>query len=100
MAMWCAIDMETGIADCHAGCFVHEAVVGEGEVTPGETCGGDVLTVTHTGPYDTVGRTWMAVYEHAAQLGRTPGPGWEIYVDDPGDTPAEQLRTEIYLPLS
>lgn len=100
MAMWCAMDPETGIADCHAGCMVHEAVDGEGEITPGMTAAGEVLVVTHTGSYDTVGQTWMATYKHAAQLGRAPGAGWEIYVDDPQETPVEELRTVIHLPLA
>ena len=100
MAMWCAMDMASGLADCHAGCFVHDAVAGEGEITPGISQAGEALTTVHTGPYDTVGRSWMAVYKRAGELGRTPGPGWEIYVDDPTDTPAERLRTEIFLPLS
>lgn len=100
MAVWCAMDMATGVAECHAGCFVHAPVQGEGEITPGWTQGGDVLTVTHTGPYDTVGQTWMAVYKHAASLGRTPGAGWEIYLNDPATTPADQLQTKIHLPLT
>ena len=100
MAVWCAMDMESGIADCHAGCFVHDKLQGEGEITAGETQGGDVLTVTHTGPYDTVGRSWMAVYRRASELGRRPGAGWEIYVDDPTETPAESLRTLIHLPVA
>jgi len=100
MAMWVSMDMEAGIADCHAGCFVVEAVAGEGEITPGETAAGEALVVTHVGPYDTVGTSWMAAYGRAAELGRAPGSGWEIYVDDPGDTPAAELRTRIHLPLS
>jgi len=99
MAMWCAMDMDSGIADCHAGCLVAHAVQGEGEITPGTTAGGDVLVTTHKGPYDTVGQSWQAVYKRAAELGRTPGAGYEIYVDDPTDTPAAELRTEIHLPL-
>lgn len=99
MAMWVAMDMETGVADCHAGAFVTEPLEGEGDITPGTTAGGDALVVTHTGPYDTVGQTWMAVYQRAAELGRTPGAGWEIYLDDPGTTPAAELRTRIHLPL-
>lgn len=99
MAMWCAMDMETGIADCHAGCFVSEPVEGEGEITPGTTTAGEVLAITNTGSYDTVGQSWMAVYKHAAELGRQPGAGWEIYVDDPGNTPEAELRTQIFLPL-
>mmetsp|Transcript_12853 Transcript_12853/g.40774 ORF Transcript_12853/g.40774 Transcript_12853/m.40774 type:complete len:153 (-) Transcript_12853:184-642(-) len=99
MAMWCAMDMETGIADCHAGCFVEGPVEGEGEITPGQTAAGDALLVTHTGPHATVGQSWMAVYKHAAELGRTPGAGWEIYIDDPRDTPESELRTQIHLPV-
>lgn len=99
MAVWVAMDMQTGVADCHAGAFVAEALDGAGEITAGTTAGGDVLVVTHTGPYDTVGQSWMAVYKRAAELGRAPGAGWEIYLNDPGDTPAEALQTRIHLPL-
>ena len=99
MAMWCDMDMQTGIADCHAGFFVHEAVAADGDITPGESAAGEALTITHIGPYDTVGQSWMAVYKRAAELGRTPGAGWEIYANDPGNTPAAELRTEIHLPL-
>jgi effector-binding domain-containing protein len=99
MSMWCAMDMESGIADTHAGCFVEGEVEGEGEITPGVTPGGDVLRLVHRGGYDTMGQSWGRVYAHAQQLGRRSGAGWEIYVDDPGEVDAESLRTEIYLPV-
>jgi len=100
MAVWWAMDMDSGIADCQAGCFVAEAVEGEGDITAGVTACGDVLTVVHKGPYDSVGQSWMAVYKKAAELGRAPGSGWEIYVDDPGTTAPEELRTQIFLPMN
>ena len=99
MAMWCEMDMESGIADTHAGCFVETEVAGEGEITPGVTAGGDVLKLVHRGGYDTMGQSWGRVYGHANELDRQPGAGWEIYVDDPGAVEAEALRTEIYLPV-
>lgn len=99
MAVWCAMDMETGIADTHAGCFVATEVTGEGEITAGATEGGDVLTLIHQGGYDTMGQSWRRVFEHAKELGRAPKAGWEIYVDDPQTVAAEDLRTEIYLPV-
>jgi effector-binding domain-containing protein len=99
MAMWCAMDPTSGVADCHAGCFVHSAVAGDGEITAGETAAGEVLVVTHTGPYTTVGEAWQAIYAEAARRGRTPGAGWEIYLNDPGSTPAAELQTRIHLPL-
>lgn len=103
MAMWCGMDMESGIADTHAGCFVEgEGEVeleGEEEITLGVTSGGDVLTLVHQGRYDTMGQSWGRVYGRAKELGRRPGAGWEIYVDDPGEIEADALRTEIYLPV-
>lgn len=99
MAVWCEMDMESGIADTHAGCFVEDAVEGEGEISPGVTSGGDVLKLVHRGGYDTMGQSWMRVFEHAKALGRQPGAGWEIYIDDPTAVDADALRTEIYLPV-
>jgi len=100
MAVWCEMDMESGVADTHAGCFVEGAVEGEGEISPGVTSGGDVLKLVHRGGYDSMGRSWMRVFEHAKELGRQPGEGWEIYVDDPTTVDADALRTEIYLPVT
>lgn len=99
MAMWCGMDMESGVADTHAGCFVEGEVEGEGEITLGVTAGGDVLTLVHQGGYDTMGQSWGRVYGRAKELGRRPKAGWEIYVDDPEEVEAEVLRTEIYLPV-
>ncbi|MEM6730373.1 MAG: GyrI-like domain-containing protein [Myxococcota bacterium] len=100
MAMWCAMDMESGIADAHAGFFVTGPVSVEGEFTLGHTPGGDVLKVVHRGGYEAMGQTWQRVYGHAKELGRTPGAGWEIYIDDPASVAEEELRTEIYLPVT
>lgn len=100
MSMWCAMDMEKGIADAHAGVFVSGDVEVDGEITAGTTPGGEVLKFVHTGGYDSMGKSWMRVYGHAKELGKTPGAGWEIYVDDPGQVPAENVKTEIYLPIN
>ena len=97
--MWCEMDMESGIADTHAGCFVESPVEGAGEISAGVTAGGDVLTLVHRGGYDTMGQSWGRVFRHAAELGRRPGSGWEIYVDAPGEVEADAMRTEIYLPV-
>ncbi|MEM6531451.1 MAG: GyrI-like domain-containing protein [Myxococcota bacterium] len=99
MAMWCEMNMETGIADTHAGFFVAGDIEVDGEFSLGHTLGGDVLKLVHQGGYETMGDSWMRVYGHAEGLGRAPGAGWEIYIDDPDETPLESLRTEIYLPV-
>ncbi len=100
MSMWCAMDMESGIADTHAGFFVAGEVEGEGEVTPGVAPGGDVLKLVHRGGYESMGRSWGQVYGAASERGRRPGAGWEIYVDDPTLVAPDELRTEIYLPVA
>ncbi|MEL6544538.1 MAG: GyrI-like domain-containing protein [Myxococcota bacterium] len=99
MAMWCSMDMESGIADTHAGFFVAAGAEGEGEITAGPTVGGEVLKLVHQGGYDSMGKSWGRAYAHANELGRKPGPGWEIYIDDPEAVDVEKLRTEIYLPV-
>lgn len=100
MAMWHDMDRETGIADVQAGCFVAEAVAGEGDITPASTPGGEVLHIVHVGSYQDMGRSWGRVFQRASELGRQPGAGWEIYVDDPSRVPEAEVRTEIYLPLT
>jgi len=100
MARWHAMDMQAGIADVQAGCFVGEAVDGDGDITCDTTPAGDALTLTHVGSYDGMGDSWMQLYGEAEKLGLTPGAGWEIYVDDPGQVDAAELKTEITLPVS
>lgn len=58
---------------------------------------GDVMHVIHKGAYDNMNLTHKALWEHMEAEG-IPGamPTWEIYVDDPGDTAPDDLRTEIF----
>lgn len=58
---------------------------------------GDVMHVTHLGPYHNLNKTHQALWKHMETEG-IPGamPIWEIYVDDPGEVAEDQLRTEIY----
>lgn len=46
-----------------------------------------------------LGAAGRSAYQHAEELGRRPGAGREIYVDDPQKVAADALRTEIYLPI-
>lgn len=58
---------------------------------------GDVITATHVGPYDSLNQTHQAMWRHMEEHAIAGNmPIWEIYVDDPGDTAPEVLRTEIY----
>jgi len=58
---------------------------------------------THVGPYDTLHRSWQAIYqEWLPRSGETlrPAPPMELSLDSPDDVPLPELRTEIWLPLA
>ena len=64
--------------------------------------GGKAFKVRYRGSYDHLGNAWSAGMNYLrtkkmkAAKNRDP---WEQYVNDPADTPAADLVTEIYLPL-
>ena len=56
-----------------------------------------------TGPYDGLGQAWGWLYgPWMAGNGARPAaaPAFEIYLNDPADTPSEALRTELHAPLA
>jgi effector-binding domain-containing protein len=72
-----------------------------GEVQPSTVGGGEAAFVLHVGPYEAIGQTWQALMTWVSEQGRAPaGPTWEVYIDDPGETPEAELRTELYIPLA
>ena len=66
----------------------------------GETYGGRVLRVVHTGAYDGLPATYDKIEAYLAAHGlEATGPSWDEWVSDPGDTPEEELITHIFHPL-
>lgn len=54
----------------------------------------------HVGPYDSLTPVYEAMFEWIAEHGYRPlCPVREVYPNDPGTTPPEQLLTEIILPV-
>lgn len=98
--MYYALNGETGEFDIMPVVFVADAVEGEGDITVGETPGGEALVATHVGPYETLGQSWEVLILRAPELGRkVTTASWELYIDDPGSVSPEALRTELYLPV-
>lgn len=78
-----------------------DAATASGPVEAGALPNESALHTTHVGPYDRLNQTHGAVWKHAEDQGLTTTmPVWEIYIDDPGETAEETLRTLVYHTLS
>lgn len=66
----------------------------------GETYGGRVVKAVHVGSYTDLSQTYETIeaFLIVHKLERN-GRSWDIYVSDPGDTPEEELITEVYYPV-
>ena len=87
--------------DFECGMPVAAPIAGTERVRAGELPGGTVATVTHMGPYDDLGETWMALKDWIAAEGlQEAGSPWEVYVTDPGSEPdPSKWRTDIFFPV-
>lgn len=96
-------DYDPAMMTFRAGLLVAEADMAKaaGEIKADATPAGAALTFTHVGPYAHLSQSYEAMMAHVAKEGLTLGaPTWEVYVDDPGETPEAELRTEVFSHLA
>jgi AraC family transcriptional regulator len=65
--------------------------------------GGEYATARHVGPYEQLGPAWEELTRQVeGQMGRRireKDGAFEVYVNDPSETPPQHLITELYMPL-
>ncbi len=87
----------------YAACITLDAPLPpEGEVGMQTIPGGRYAVVLHEGPYQGLGDTYAHLFgrwlaEHHLEPGDPPS--LEFYLNDPHDTPAEELLTEVWAPI-
>ena len=97
-AMYYNMDMSN--LDVEIGFPVAVNAEGNGRVNPGKLPGGKDAVAIHVGPYDKIGETYNRLTAYVKEQGLETLPfSYEFYLNDPGDTPPEELETEIHFPI-
>jgi effector-binding domain-containing protein len=92
------MDMEN--LDVEIGIPVAKKLAGKDEIKAGELPGGKVATCLHVGPYSEVEPAYAALSEWIEANGYQPtGVAYEMYLNDPNQTPPQELQTQIMFPL-
>jgi effector-binding domain-containing protein len=88
-----ALDLEIGFP-------VMKKIDGNGTVKAGILPGGECAVARHTGPYNTIEKTYENLTAFIKDKGRTPsGICCEVYLNDPEKTKPEKLKTDLVFPL-
>jgi AraC family transcriptional regulator len=84
------------------GVTVSDSFRPTGEIQVQTLTSGLHAVLTHKGPYDKLGDSYRWLYAvWLPNSGREPAdaPPYEVYLNDAGQTPPEELLTEICIPL-
>ena len=86
-------DMELGIP-------VSEEIAVNGEFFMSKTCEGRAVTATHKGAYKDVEAAYIALMEYMAENKlESTGVYYDYYINDPANTPENELLTQVVFPI-
>lgn len=98
-ALYHNTDMEN--LDIEIGWTIDQDDSGEGRIKFRVIPGGKVVYALHKGPYSTLENAYNKVMAFIKEKGiKTTEWMYEVYLNSPENTPEEELKTEIYFPIS
>ena len=93
-------NMDMQDLDVEIGFPVPKKLPDKGTIKAGEIPAGKVATCLYTGPYNEMEPAYNALHQWTQDNGyKLTGIAYEIYLNDPEQTPPEQLQTQIAFPL-
>ncbi len=93
-------NMDMQDLDVEVGFPVGKPLTGKDDIQAGQVPGGKLGYALHTGPYSEIAPAYDALTQFVKEQGYEPtGAAYEFYLNDPGETPQEQLQTQIVFPL-
>ncbi|MGI6421330.1 MAG: GyrI-like domain-containing protein [Syntrophomonadaceae bacterium] len=91
-------NMDMQDLDIEVGFPVAEALVEKGEIKPGIIPAGKQLSCLYQGPYNQIEPAYNAIMDYAAANNYAlTGVCYEFYLNDPADTPENELLTKIVM---
>ena len=89
-----------GTADVEIAVPVDRKTDRTDEIRCYELAGGTMAKIVHKGPYEASTPTYEKLFAWIGEnRKRIVGPIREVYLNDPRETPPEELLTEIYVPI-
>jgi effector-binding domain-containing protein len=86
--------------DVEIGFPVSKQIQGKGDIQASQVPGGKQGVALHTGRYGDIAPAYDALTEFVKEQGFEPtGVSYEFYLNDPEETPPEELQTQIVFPL-
>ena len=80
---------------------IHKDASPRGEIGVRDVAGGKFLAFTYVGPYDNLFNVFDTIYRWIPENGYElrMEQGFEKYLNHPGKTTPDKLKTEIYIPI-
>jgi effector-binding domain-containing protein len=93
-------NMDMQNLDIEIGIPVSRDLPSQGGIRSANIPGGDMASCLYTGPYNEMGSAYNALTEWVEKNGhQVTGVAYELYLNDPGQIPEQELQTQILFPL-